>query len=82
MTTRVEQLKDHLIEMIDQGCTRFGWTVGPQWHSMTIEEKADAILTMHEAPRTASGPPMSGRPTRTLDELLAGITPENRHPES
>lgn len=49
--SRVDELKDRIIQMIDQGCTRFGWSPGPKWHGLTIEEKADAILTAWDAPR-------------------------------
>jgi hypothetical protein len=34
MATRVDQLKDRIIDMIDGGLTRFGFTTGPDWHKL------------------------------------------------
>lgn len=67
----IDELKDRFIEMIDQGCTRFGWTVGPKWYDLTIEEKAKAILEMCNAPRTGDGTPTTGKPSIELRKLVA-----------
>lgn len=70
--SRVDQLKDRLIDMIDKGCTRFGFMTGPKWIDMSIEEKADAILTMWDAPKTA-GAPVSGREPRLVADVAAEL---------
>lgn len=72
--SRVEQLKERMIDMIDKGCTGFGFTVGPAWHSMTIEQKANCILEVWDAPKVGdSKPPHSGRPSLDLRELTSQI---------
>jgi hypothetical protein len=72
MATRVDQLKDRIIDMIDGGLTRFGFTTGPDWHKLTIEEKADAILTMWDVPKVA-GPPLTGRQPRLIADVVAEL---------
>jgi len=67
--TRVDQLKDRIIDMIEKGCTRFGWTTGPEWHSLSIEQKADAILTMWDAPKV-EGPPVSNKLPTDVHDLV------------
>jgi hypothetical protein len=72
--TRVEQLKDRIIEMIDKGCTGFSWFTGDKWHDLSIEEKADAILQMWDAPKVAAPPVRSGKPPVDVREFVKGLS--------
>lgn len=80
--TKVDELKDRLIAMIDQGCTGWHFSPGPQWHAIPIEEKAAALLDIWDAPKVECGPPKTNRTPMHVDDLIAGITKANRHPET
>lgn len=70
--TRVDQLKDRIIDMIDKGCVRFGFSTGPEWGALSIEEKADAILKMWDAPKM-EGAPRTGKPPRDVREIVSEL---------
>lgn len=48
--TSVDEAKNLFIQMMEQGCTRFGMSVGPKWHSLSIEEKCRVWVQAFTAP--------------------------------
>lgn len=71
--SKVDELKDRIVDMIDKGCTRFGWSVGPSWHGMTIEQKATAILEVWDAPRTEARPPKCKKAAVDIRKFVASL---------
>lgn len=56
MSTAIEQVQTRLIEMIDQGCTMFHLSPGPQWYGLSIEKKCAALMQMWDAPSRRVAP--------------------------
>lgn len=50
--TAVRRFQERVVEMIDKGNT--GWHISPgeKWHTLSTEERCDAILKMWDAPKT------------------------------
>lgn len=75
--SKVDELKDRLIKMIDEGCTGWHISPGPKWHSMSIEDKAAAILQMWDAKgeRVADvdGPPRTNKHRRHVSDIIAEL---------
>jgi hypothetical protein len=47
--TRLEEFKERVGQMLEQGCVGFGFSPGPKWWAMSGEERADAVLTAWDA---------------------------------
>lgn len=47
--TPIARFQQCVVEMIDNGCVGFHFSVGDKWHSLTLEEKCEAALQMWDA---------------------------------
>lgn len=68
--TSIERFQRVILDKIQGGLTGFHFTTGQRWHSMTIEQKCEFILSLWAVQGTRSGPAQTGKTPQDVRSLV------------